>query len=77
VQYHHLERHQYAGLNHHGAFKLVADQIENPNCPWLLSKSGHLGSPTHPLDTQTWQWVMTLERPGDKSDKLDIYQRRS
>ena len=77
VQYHHLERHQYAGLNHHGAFKLVADQIENPNCPWLLNKSGHLGSPTHPLDTQTWQWVMTLERPGDKSDKLDIYQRRS
>ena len=76
VQYQFLERHQFAGLTHHGAFKLVSDQTENTTCPWLVNKSGYRGSTDKPLDARTWQWVMTIQRPGDKSDKLDIYQRR-
>jgi hypothetical protein len=74
VAFSRLDRHQIAGFSFHGniAFK----QMQNDTtCNWLLSKPHTNDSDAMKVDSAKWYFVKTIQRPGDKRDAVQIYQR--
>jgi hypothetical protein len=69
-----MDRHQIAGFSFHG--KLSFEPMQQPNtCQWLLHKPLAGESTPMTIDTRKWLYLQTLQRPGDKSDSVQIYQR--
>jgi hypothetical protein len=69
-----LDRHQIAGFSFHGNIAFMQMQNDTP-CNWLLSKPHTNDSGTIKVDSAKWHFVKTIQRPGDKRDTVQIYQR--
>ena len=44
-------------------------------CKWLLNKPLSYDSSLFSIDSDKWHFLKTIQRPGDKNDTVQIYQR--
>ncbi len=69
-----LDRHQIAGFSFHGniTFEPLRNDIQ---CKWLLNKPQSYDSSILTIASDKWHFIKTIQRPGDKNDTVQIYQR--
>lgn len=69
-----MDRHQISGFSFHG--NITFEPLRNDTqCKWLLNKSRSYDSSNLTIDSDKWQFLKTIQRPGDKNDTVQIYQR--
>lgn len=74
VSFSRLDRHQIAGFSFHG--NITFEPVKNnQSCKWLLNKPQGTDPIFLTVDTTKWLFVKTIQRPGDKSDTVQIFQR--
>jgi hypothetical protein len=74
VMFARMDRHQVAGFSFHGDLTFEPMQSSH-RCKWLLHKAIANDTSRWMIDPEEWLFVKTLQRPGDKSDTVQIYQR--
>jgi hypothetical protein len=77
VNYFQLDRNQIAGLGFHSNLKFFPLNVSSPSCEWLMVKDKAAeefkASPAQSL----WSLSQTLQRPGDKKDRIYLFQLKS
>ena len=74
VSFYRLDRHQIAGFSFHGNISFEPMKHEN-TCQWLLNKPQGNDPIFLTVDNKKWHFIKTIQRPGDKSDTVQIFQR--
>lgn len=69
-----MDRHQIAGFSFHSNLTFEPMQNDTP-CKWLLNKPLSYDSSLFSIDSDKWHFLKTIQRPGDKNDTVQIYQR--
>ncbi|MFZ2737106.1 MAG: hypothetical protein WBI20_13645 [Burkholderiaceae bacterium] len=69
-----LSRAQIAALRHQAQFKLTPTNA-TMHCPWLLLSSEQRADKA--VDLQQWRWHSSLRRLGERSDNMQLYQRKN
>ena len=69
-----LDRHQIAGFSFHGEITFKPHQ-QDVDCAFLLEKPQSAHVERTLIDASQWQYLKTIQRPGDKSDTVNIYER--
>ena len=77
VNYFQLDRNQIAGISFHSGIQFRPLNTGSQQCDWLLVKEKTTTPFVITEDSKYWTFLQSSQRPGDKKDLLNIYQRTS
>lgn len=69
-----IDRHQIAGFAYHGDIRFENISTPQHRCHWLLEKSNQNSNPSTYVGNE-WVLKQTMQRPGDRSDVVLLYER--
>ena len=77
VNYYQLDRNQIAGLGYHSSIAFQPINTGTQQCDWLFVKANTTTEFEQSGNQKFWTFIKISQRPGDKKDLLNIYQRTS
>lgn len=77
VYYFELDRNQIAGLSYHGNFNFLPLKSDSASCQWLMVKDKASVQFNSSAAQSFWSFSQMLQRPGDKKDRIHLYQLKN
>ena len=77
VHYFQLDRNQIAGLGYHSNLKFLPLNVSSAGCEWLMVKDKAAEEFKASTAQSLWSLSQTLQRPGDKKDRIYLFQLKS
>ena len=71
-----VDRHQVAGFTYHGNIRFENISTSQHRCHWLLEKPNQNSNPPTYARNE-WVLKQTMQRPGDRSDVVLLYERKT
>ena len=72
-----LDRNQIAGLSYHANLHILPLTASSQNCEWLMVQDKASDMFKASAAQSHWSFSQTLQRPGDKKDRINLYQLKN